>query len=145
MEKDNSNNNNPFKDILSEEELDQLNKIQAKVKAKFIEKFSNNTENLDSSKAAVDTSSPFAFDEINRPNHISNQDRELIFYIRGEISTIDFEQNKYLSLDKCLDESFHIPIPSGVNLDNKVIEFMKIFEQELGTLAKKINLPNNES
>lgn len=141
MENDNSKNNNPFKDILSEEELDQLSKIQAKVQAKFAEKFNNDPQpyNHQNNQEAFDASSPYAFDEINRPNHISDQDRELIFYIRGEISTIDFKQNKYLSLDKCLDESFHIPIPSGTNLDNKVIEFMKIFEQELGTLAKKIH------
>lgn len=125
-----------FKDILSKEEIKTLVSLQEKIQSKLSEQIQENmdTNHLD----GFDTSSPYAFDEINKPDHLSNEDRELIFYVRAEISSIDHVNNKYLSLDQCLDESFHIPIPSGTNLADKVNEFMKIFENNLNNLAQKI-------
>lgn len=123
--------NEPFKDILSESEIETLIKLQEKIQSKLAEK-------VDHAPPDFDPSSPYAFDEINKPDHLSNENRELIFYVRAEVSTIDQEKNQYLSLNQCLDESFHIPVPSGVNLENKINEFMSVFESSLQNLAQKI-------
>jgi hypothetical protein len=134
-------NKDIFKDILSESEIETLITLQEKIQSKLSEKATENTEsNL---LENFDASSPYAFDEINKPNHLSNENRELIFYVRAEVSSIDYENHKYLSLDQCLDESFHIPIPSGTNLDNKINEFMNIIENSLNDLAKKIHKPQD--
>lgn len=134
-------NTDIFKDILTQSEIDELTKLQDKIRSKLSETITANSETntLDN----FDASSPYAFDDINKPNHISNENRELIFYVRAEISTVNSEKNKYLSLDQCLDESFHIPIPSGINLENKVNEFMSIFENNLTNLAQKIHKQQN--
>lgn len=135
----NNDKNNFLKDILSEEELQQLAQLEEKIYTKISETISSNIP--ENSSYNFDVSSPYAFDEINKPNHISNSDRELIFYIRGEVSTIDKVNNKYLSLDRCLDEAFHIPVPSGSDLKIKISEFMCTLEKELSALAKKVDKP----
>jgi hypothetical protein len=137
----NNNKNNLLKDILSEEELETLAQLEDKIYAKLSESINKNTP--ENPPYNFDISSPYAFDEINQPNHISNNDRELIFYIRGEISTIDKINNKYLSLNRCLDEAFHIPIGSGVDPKTKIHEFMSTLEKDLSTLAKKIDKPTD--
>lgn len=126
-------NNLPIE--LSETELKVLHKIQEKLKADIDKQYSN----LESDCLKdVDTQSPYAFDDIEKPIHISNEDRELIFHIRGEISTIDHSTKTYLSLDTCLNETYHIPIPSGCDLQNTINEFMSNLELTLKPLAQKI-------
>ena len=92
-------NTNIFKEILTESEIDMLTKLQEKIKSKLSEPISEADEN--NALEDIDTSSPYAFDDVNTPNHFSEENRELIFYVRAEVSTIDKKKNQYLSLDHC--------------------------------------------
>lgn len=133
---------NSLDQILSENDLSTLANLQEKIKAK-LEQSASSTIN-DNALDIDNIKSPYAFDEINKPNHISSENRELIFYIRAEVSTVDHEQNKYVSLDQCMDESYHIPVPSGSDLQTKISEFIRLFETSLGDLAKKIYYTNGQ-
>lgn len=133
-----------FKKFLSEEEFDTLDKIQKKLmdQLKQDPEYSKIFENK--TPPEVDLSDPYAFDDINKPNHISDQERELIFYIRAELSTIDHKQKKYISLDNCYNESYHIPIPSGADFTQAFDPFIQSFEKTLGSLGTKLNQQNND-
>jgi hypothetical protein len=129
----------PLKKFLSEEDLKTLEEIQKKL-------IDNLKQDPEYSKVfqnekipEFDSSSPYAFDEVNKPNHISDQDRELIFYIRAELSTIDYKQQKYISLEHCYNESYHIPIPSGVDFKNSFDPFIETLEKNLSSLGTKLN------
>lgn len=123
-------------DKLSDEEIETLKKIQTKLLSDIKKQY----ENLDKNYLQdIDTESPYAFNDIDKPLHLSDEDRELVFYIRAEISTIDHSTKRYLSLDTCLDETYHIPVPSGCNLQTKINEFMSTLESVLSPLAQKIH------
>lgn len=128
-----------FKDILDKEELAILEKI----KQKFEEKMSTQAHEY-MPPEPVDMSNPYAFDDVNKPPNISDDHRELIFYIRGEISTIDHANKRYVSLDQCYNESYHIPIPSGISYEEALTEFTQEFEQHLSTLGHKVHKLKNE-
>lgn len=139
-----SNQEDPFKKLLSEEDIKTLEAIQKKIVNK-IQKDPEYSKNLnDTYGPKIDSSSPYAFDDINKPNHLSDQDRELIFYIRAELSTIDHKNQKYISLDNCYNESYHIPIPSGVDFNKSFDSFIESFEKNLGSFGTKLNHHNND-
>lgn len=134
----------PFKKFLSEEDLNTLEEIQKKMMDRIKQDPEYSTMFNNSTPPEVDPSNPYAFDDINKPNHISDQDRELIFYIRAELSTIDYKQQKYISLDNCYNESYHIPIPSGIDFEQSFNTFVESFEKTLGALGTKLYNQNHE-
>jgi hypothetical protein len=134
----------PFRKFLSEEDAQTLEEIQKRLidKLKQDPEYSKSFENKELPN--IDASDPYVFDEINKPQHLSDQNRELIFYIRAELSTIDYEQQKYISLDHCYNESYHIPIPSGVDFKDSFDPFVETFEKTLGSLGTKLNKGSHE-
>jgi hypothetical protein len=129
-----------LENILTESELEQLTAIQNKIRSKISEDINSNIDK--NILEDTDVKSKYAFDDINKPEHLTGENYELTFYVRAEATTLDPERKQFLSVEQCLDESFHIPVPSGTNLSTKINDFMVIFENTLGNLAQKINKIN---
>lgn len=129
----NTNIEEELQNILNEEELALLSKIKQKFEKKISEP-----------PKSIDINDPYAFDDINKIPNLSDSDRELIFYIRGEVSTIDFANNKYLSLNECYNQNYHISIPSGISYEETMKEFVLGFEQHLSILGNKVHKLKNE-
>jgi hypothetical protein len=131
-------NNLNIEDILTAEEKQQLDIIQKKIQSNLDEIYKKNlqnfTENLDDSVSS-------GLDEASHPQHISNNQKEMLVYLRAEVSTID-EQGNLKDIQQCLDNYYHIPVAPNSDYEVLLKEFVDKFDSELTSCAKRIHPEN---
>lgn len=131
---------NSLESILSEEEKTFLNSINAKYKKHIDEEYNEQKQKTIDELASDGGPDPFNIAE--PPKHITNYQREILVKTIAEISTIN-EQGRLTSVDVCLENLYHIPVPPDTDYTKLLDEFVQIFDKEITHCAKKI-VNNNE-
>tara|TARA_B100001778_G_scaffold42914_1_gene31042 strand:+ start:5459 stop:5875 length:417 start_codon:yes stop_codon:yes gene_type:complete len=132
--------NDPLDSLdLSKEELEVLESINIKFQKKLEQTQEDVKANPDKYFGGQDVLS----DHPLEPRHITNYDRELYISLKIEMTALD-ENCNFQEITQVTDNAYHIPIPSGVDYQVKVNEFVNKFDQELGDCAKKISISEDD-
>ena len=133
-------NTDPLKNIdLTDEEKTFLESIGKKI-----------TDNMESVKKDVQENPDKYLDNPQilqddpiEPRHITDYEREVYISLNIEMTAID-ETGNFNEISQLLNNSYHIPVASGVDYSVKVHEFINKFDQGLGDCAQKISIQTNE-
>lgn len=82
-------------------------------------------------------------DDPIEPRHITDYEREVYISLNIEMTAID-ETGNFKEISQLLNNSYHIPVASGVDYAVKVHEFINKFDQGLGDCAQKISIKTDE-
>tara|TARA_S200002703_G_scaffold20667_5_gene17055 strand:- start:38097 stop:38510 length:414 start_codon:yes stop_codon:yes gene_type:complete len=82
-------------------------------------------------------------DDPIEPRHITDYDREVYVSLNIEMTAIG-EDGNFSEISQLLNNSYHIPVASGVDYAVKVHEFINKFDQGLGDCAQKISTKTDE-
>ncbi len=130
----------PLKDIdLTDEEQALLESIGKKI-----------TDNMDAVSKDVQENPDKYLDNPRilqddpiEPRHITDYDREVYVSLNIEMTAIG-EDGNFTEISQLLNNSYHIPVASGVDYAVKVHEFINKFDQGLGDCAQKISIKTDE-
>jgi|TARA_B100000073_G_scaffold84137_1_gene64759 hypothetical protein len=134
------NNQDPLKDVdLTDEEKALLESIGQKIadnmEAVKKDVHANPDKYLDNPKILQD--------DPLEPRHITDYDREVYVSLNIEMTAID-ENGNFKEISQLLNNSYHIPVASGVDYAVKVHDFVNKFDQGLGDCAQKISIQTDE-
>ena len=128
-----------YKNYLTNEEQQLLEKLVDKMQSGFSEKEFQEGRKANVEQLAKDASDPDFFNQPREIKHVTNYQREIFIKLNAEISTACEQTNKLLEAETLVENFYHIPVPSGVNYAEKIDEFVKIFDNEAEHVAIKIN------
>jgi len=130
----------PLKDIdLTDEERALLESIGKKITDNMESVSKDVQENPDK---YLDNPRILQDDPID-PRHITDYDREVYVSLNIEMTAIG-EDGNFSEISQLLNNSYHIPVASGVDYAVKVHEFINKFDQGLGDCAQKISTKKDE-
>jgi hypothetical protein len=122
---------------LSEDEQSLLEKISSKMDNELEAFKKANVE-----KMAKECENPDLF-EPKKIESVTNYQREIIIKISAELSATN-QSNKLLEIDNITENFYHIPVPSGIDYEEKIDEFVNKFDTEVGNLVIKIKTDGTE-
>ena len=123
---------------LTEDEKALLDKMYSKMDNELQEFQRSNIE-----KMAKECEDPNIF-EPKKAESVTNYQREIIIKVNAELSSTN-DANQLLELNNVVENFYHIPIPSGINYEEKIDEFVDKFDTEVGNLVIKIKTDGTES
>lgn len=122
---------------LTEDEKALLDKMYSKMDNELQEFQKSNIE-----KMAKECEDPNIF-EPKKAESVTNYQREIIIKVNAELSSTN-DANQLLELNNVVENFYHIPIPSGINYEEKIDEFVDKFDTEVGNLVIKIKTDGTE-
>lgn len=123
---------------LTEDEKALLDKMYSKMDNELQEFQRSNIE-----KMAKECEDPNIF-QPKKAESVTNYQREIIIKVNAELSSTN-DANQLLELNNIVENFYHIPIPSGINYEEKIDEFVDKFDTEVGNLVIKIKTDGTES
>ena len=121
----------------TEDEKALLDKISSKMDNELEEFQKSNIE-----KMAEECEDPNLF-QPKKAESVTNYQREIIIKVNAELSSTN-DANQLLEIDNVVENFYHIPVPSGINYEEKIDEFVNKFDTEVGNLVIKIKTDGTE-